>query len=83
MITGLYVHYVLKQIAYFQDKEYPVKALRISELKKEIEQLKLRNEDEQTDLCRVIENEMDKFEKKRQDVKQEITEKATKVCTII
>lgn len=61
----------------YKDKEYPVKALRISELKKEIDSLKYAHKDEESELQHIVENEIDKFKKEQSSTKHDITEKVT------
>jgi len=67
----------LALLASYKDKEYPVKALRIADLQKEIEQLKLNNEEEEEDLQRIVDMEMDKVHRHRQQTTHNIQEQAT------
>ncbi|XP_071176856.1 uncharacterized protein C20orf96-like [Mytilus edulis] len=64
----------------YKDKEYPVKAMRIATLQKEIQSLKISNQEDQEDLEHIIYTELSKYEKDRskrsQAITKEITEKA-------
>ncbi|XP_033104629.1 uncharacterized protein C20orf96-like [Anneissia japonica] len=64
----------------YKDKEYPVKAMKISALRKQVEQLAKDFEAEQVDLESVIAIEQEKYEVKGQeaieDIKAEVTENA-------
>ena len=68
----------LNTLANYKDKEYPVKALRIADLHKEIEALKMNNDEEEEELQHVVETELDKMHDERQQLIMDIKEKATK-----
>lgn len=64
----------------YKDKEYPVKAMKIATLQKEIQSLKISNQEDQEDLEHIIYTELSKYEKDRikksQAITKDITEKA-------
>ncbi|XP_070575324.1 uncharacterized protein C20orf96-like isoform X2 [Ptychodera flava] len=70
----------LKILRSYKDKEYPVKAMKIDELQKQIERLAVVNEDEMNELESIILIEKEKFAKADRDlehhIKSEVTEKA-------
>ncbi|XP_077982917.1 uncharacterized protein C20orf96-like isoform X2 [Glandiceps talaboti] len=70
----------LKVLRSYKDKEYPVKAMKINELQKQIERLSVEHEDELNELESIIKIEKEKFDKADQDmehqIKSDITEKA-------
>ncbi|KAK3589086.1 hypothetical protein CHS0354_017423 [Potamilus streckersoni] len=64
----------------YKDKEYPVKAMKISNLQKETQTLKISNEEDQEELEHIIKTELGKYEKERtvstNQIVRSITEKA-------
>lgn len=61
----------------YKDKEYPVKAMKISNLQKEIQSLKISNEEDQDELEHITRTELAKYEKEKQTVQNEITKSVT------
>ncbi|XP_046562874.1 uncharacterized protein C20orf96-like isoform X2 [Haliotis rubra] len=61
----------------YKDKEYPVKAMKISNLQKDMEGLKISNQDEQEELQHIINTEIGKYHKKRVHVANQITHTVT------
>lgn len=68
----------LNVLANYKDKEYPVKALRIADLQKEIEQLKLKNNDAESELKQIVDTELEKLHTEQKQEHMNIREKATK-----
>ncbi|XP_022341585.1 uncharacterized protein C20orf96-like [Crassostrea virginica] len=64
----------------YKDKEYPVKAMRIATLQKEIQNLKIANQEDQEDLEHIVFTELEKYEKEQTRtanlITKSITEKA-------
>lgn len=61
----------------YKDKEYPVKALRIADLQKEIEQLDLKNTDAESELKQIVDTELEKMHTEQKQMHMHIREKAT------
>ncbi|XP_052815257.1 uncharacterized protein C20orf96-like [Mya arenaria] len=61
----------------YKDKEYPVKAMKISNLQKEIQTLKISNEEDQEELEHITRTELSKYERERQSVQNTITKQVT------
>lgn len=61
----------------YKDKEYPVKAMKIATLQKEIQSLKITNQEDQEDLEHIINTELGKYEKERHKNISTITKLAT------
>ncbi|KAJ8303181.1 hypothetical protein KUTeg_019577 [Tegillarca granosa] len=61
----------------YKDKEYPVKAMKIATLQKEIQNLKITNQEDQEDLEHIINTELGKYEKERHKNISTITKLAT------
>lgn len=68
----------LNILANYKDKEYPVKALRITDLQKEIEQLQLKNDDAENELKLIVNTELEKLRTTQKQIHNHIREKATK-----
>ncbi|XP_067651516.1 uncharacterized protein C20orf96-like [Haliotis asinina] len=69
--------YQLHVLNSYKDKEYPVKAMKISNLQKDMEGLKISNQEEQEELQHIINTEIGKYHKKRVQVANEITHTVT------
>ncbi|XP_064611549.1 uncharacterized protein C20orf96-like [Liolophura sinensis] len=67
----------LQVLSSYKDKEYPVKAIEIADLKKELEELKINNQEDVDELEHIIKTEIDKYTKKQNKSIQEITEQVT------
>ncbi|KAL5021063.1 hypothetical protein ScPMuIL_000218 [Solemya velum] len=61
----------------YKDKEYPVKAMRIANLQKEIQSLQISNQEDQEELEHIIHTELDKYEKDRNVITSNITKTIT------
>lgn len=61
----------------YKDKEYPVKAMKISNLQKEIQSLKISNEEDQDELEHIIRTELGKYEREKQTTQNIITKDVT------
>lgn len=61
----------------YKDKEYPVKAMKISNLQKEIQSLKISNEEDQEELEHITRTELTKYERERQLTQNNITKQVT------
>jgi hypothetical protein len=62
-----------------QDKEYPVKAMKITNLMKEIDNVKGSNQEDVEELEHIINTEIGKYEKERVRVTNDITRDTTEV----
>ncbi|XP_041376226.1 uncharacterized protein C20orf96-like isoform X3 [Gigantopelta aegis] len=70
-------HDELKVLLSYKDKEYPVKAIKISNLQKEIENLRVSNREEMEELEHIINTEVTKHEKSRIQLTNKITRNVT------
>uniref|UniRef100_K1QUJ5 Uncharacterized protein C20orf96 n=1 Tax=Magallana gigas TaxID=29159 RepID=K1QUJ5_MAGGI len=61
----------------YKDKEYPVKAMRIATLQKEIQNLKIANQEDQEDLEHIVFTELEKYEKEQTRTANSITKSIT------
>ncbi|CAH1780029.1 unnamed protein product [Owenia fusiformis] len=61
----------------YKDKEYPVKAMRIADLQKEIDSLKITNAEDETELQHIIDTELGKLRKKTDKYQDEVTDRIT------
>lgn len=61
----------------YKDKEYPVKAMKISNLQKEIQSLKISNEEDQEELEHITRTELSKYEREKQTTQNNITKQVT------
>lgn len=66
--------FVLKN---YKDKDFPVKSLRITELQRKIELLKAEQEENESEVHRIIESEFDKMQKHEVKTVNEINESVT------
>ncbi|KAL4235076.1 hypothetical protein ACF0H5_006714 [Mactra antiquata] len=64
----------------YKDKEYPVKAMKISNLQKEIQSLKISNEEDQEELEHITRTELGKYEREKQSVQNHITKEVTEAA---
>lgn len=64
----------------YKDKEYPVKAMKISNLQKEIQSLKISNEEDQEELEHITRTELAKYEREKQMTQNHITKEVTEAC---
>lgn len=64
----------------YKDKEYPVKAMKISNLQKEIQSLQISNEEDQEELEHITKTELSKYEKERQSTQNLITKDVTEAA---
>ncbi|XP_045192365.2 uncharacterized protein C20orf96-like [Mercenaria mercenaria] len=64
----------------YKDKEYPVKAMKISNLQKEIQSLKISNEEDQEELEHITRTELSKYEREKQMTQNSITKQVTESC---
>ncbi|KAK3086840.1 hypothetical protein FSP39_024293 [Pinctada imbricata] len=73
----------LNVLTSYKDKEYPVKAMRIATLQKEMQNLKIANQEDQEDLEHIVYTELSKYEKERVRnanlITKDITEQAISV----
>ncbi len=58
-----------------------MKALRISDLQKEIGQLKIEHEDELSELTRIVDTEIDKLRREQLRSRNNVTQAATEVLS--
>ncbi|GFN94192.1 GTP-binding protein rem 1, partial [Plakobranchus ocellatus] len=61
----------------YKDKEYPVKAMMISNLHAELESVKNSNQEDQEELEHIINTELSKYDKERIQLSNEITKRVT------
>ncbi|XP_060552705.1 uncharacterized protein C20orf96-like [Ruditapes philippinarum] len=61
----------------YKDKEYPVKAMKISNLQKEIQSLKISNEEDQEELEHITRTELSKYEREKQTTQNNVTKQVT------
>ncbi|XP_048755929.2 uncharacterized protein C20orf96-like [Ostrea edulis] len=64
----------------YKDKEYPVKAMRIATLQKEIQNLKIANQEDQEDLEHIVFTELEKYEKEQTRSANLITKSITETA---
>ncbi|XP_066558273.1 uncharacterized protein C20orf96 isoform X2 [Amia ocellicauda] len=63
----------------YKDKQYPVKALRITDLKSEVEKLQETHQDKEEDIALLAQSEMAKLEKSLKKTEEEILSSIAKV----
>ena len=73
-------HAELKVLLSYKDKEYPVKAIKISNLQKEIENLRIANREEMEELEHIVNTEFTKHEKTRIQLTNKITRNVTETA---
>ncbi len=69
----------LQTLRHYKDKDYPVRVIRIEELREQLVEVRANQAEEMEELKQQIIEEMEEYEKQMMAIKLEIEAKATKV----